>query len=122
VSKYTLLIERLDNMAHLEEHPGTAELYAEAADALRESEAERELLQEVLDSRPAINAGLPETFVRWSQAIYSGEVFRAFTGRSGAWASSALPALRQVGTICHVRGKARRSIIQTEIRDEQARR
>lgn len=46
-------------------------------DELASARAERDLLQDVLDSRPAINAGLPETYVRWSQAIYSGDVVRA---------------------------------------------
>jgi hypothetical protein len=42
-----------------------------------ELEAENALLQDILDSRPAINAGLPDTYIRWSQALYSGEVARA---------------------------------------------
>lgn len=46
-------------------------------EAVEEQKAERALLQDILDSRPAINAGLPESYVRWSQAIYSGEIFRA---------------------------------------------
>lgn len=28
-------------------------------------------LQRILDSRPAINAGLPETYIEWSQGIYA---------------------------------------------------
>jgi hypothetical protein len=44
---------------------------------IAELEAENALLQEILDSRPAINAGLPDTYIRWSQALYSGEVIRA---------------------------------------------
>jgi hypothetical protein len=36
-------------------------------DAARE-EAER--LRAMLDSRPAINAGLPETYIEWSQGVY----------------------------------------------------
>lgn len=39
--------------------------------------AENQLLQDIIDSRPAINAGLPETYIRWSQAIYSGDAVRA---------------------------------------------
>ncbi|ASY64443.1 hypothetical protein SJ05684_c30190 [Sinorhizobium sojae CCBAU 05684] len=42
-----------------------------------ELRAEAEMLQDILDSRPAINAGLPETYIRWSQSIYSGDVIRA---------------------------------------------
>lgn len=45
--------------------------------ALSEARAESDLLQDVLDSRPAINAGLPETYIRWSQSIYSGDIVRA---------------------------------------------
>lgn len=30
-------------------------------------------LQKIIDSRPAINAGLPETYIKWSQSIYSME-------------------------------------------------
>ncbi|MGL4296926.1 MAG: hypothetical protein ACRCTG_14535 [Aestuariivirga sp.] len=47
---------------------------------LREAEAEREHLQGILDSRPAINAALPDSYIRWSQAIYSGEFARAMLG------------------------------------------
>jgi hypothetical protein len=32
--------------------------------------AERDRLQHILNSRPAINAGLPETYITWSQGIY----------------------------------------------------
>jgi len=32
--------------------------------------AEVERLQTILDSRPAINAGLPESYIKWSQSIY----------------------------------------------------
>lgn len=39
--------------------------------------AERDLLQDILDTRPAINAGLPATYARWSQSIYSGDAVRA---------------------------------------------
>lgn len=55
---------------------------AEAALADRDKEiaalrAERDFLQEVLDTRPAINAALPESYIRWSQSLYSGEAARA---------------------------------------------
>lgn len=45
--------------------------------ALVEAKAEAEMLQDILDSRPAINAGLPGSYVRWSQSIYSGDIVRA---------------------------------------------
>ncbi|PWE54372.1 hypothetical protein DEM27_19855 [Metarhizobium album] len=51
---------------------------------LAEMRAERDLLQDILDSRPAINAALPESYNRWSQAIYSGDVVRAAGGGSDA--------------------------------------
>jgi len=34
-------------------------------------------LQAIIDSRPAINAGLPESYVEWSQSIYALEASRA---------------------------------------------
>lgn len=41
-------------------------LYRQLAD-------EVERLQRIIDGRPAINAGLPETYIRWSQSIYAME-------------------------------------------------
>jgi hypothetical protein len=32
---------------------------------------ERDRLQRVIDSRPAINAALPESYIEWSQSIYA---------------------------------------------------
>ena len=46
----------------------------EAYDALAAAAAEISRLQRILDSRPAINAGLPETYIAWSQSIYVMEV------------------------------------------------
>lgn len=34
---------------------------------------EIERLQRIIDSRPAINAGLPESYIKWSQSIYEME-------------------------------------------------
>lgn len=53
------------------------DLIKDIASALSEVEAEKEMLQDILDSRPAINASLPESYIRWSQAIYSGEFVRS---------------------------------------------
>lgn len=44
---------------------------------LEEARGEAAMLQDIIDSRPAINAGLPETYIRWSQSIYSGDAIRA---------------------------------------------
>lgn len=40
--------------------------------------AEIERLQRIIDSRPAINAGLPETYIEWSQSICLMEVEHSF--------------------------------------------
>lgn len=48
-----------------------------------EAQAEAAMLQDILDSRPAINAGLPDTYIRWSQSIYSGDAIRAALNASG---------------------------------------
>jgi hypothetical protein len=44
---------------------------------LDEATAEVERLQSVIDSRPAINAALPDSYIKWSQAIYVMELSRA---------------------------------------------
>ena len=36
-----------------------------------------ERLQAIIDSRPAINAGLPQTYIDWSQSIYTMEAMQA---------------------------------------------
>ncbi len=36
-------------------------------------------LQRILDSRPAINSGLPETYIEWSQGIYACDYATAGT-------------------------------------------
>ncbi len=38
---------------------------------------EVERLQYLIDSRPAINAGLPQTYVLWSQSIYEIDILRS---------------------------------------------
>lgn len=47
-----------------------AALFCQAADALAALIAENERLQRIIDSRPAINAALPESYIAWSQSIY----------------------------------------------------
>jgi hypothetical protein len=44
---------------------------------LFEARAEVARLQSVIDSRPAINAGLPETYIAWSKLIAADEFNRA---------------------------------------------
>ncbi len=40
------------------------------AEHARQAADELERLQCIIDNRPAINAGLPETYIAWSQSIY----------------------------------------------------
>lgn len=47
------------------------------ADELKHVTEERDRLQRIIDSRPAINAGLPETYIAWSQNIYMMDVMNA---------------------------------------------
>lgn len=44
---------------------------------------EIERLQKIIDSRPAINAGLPGTYIQWSRGIYELDV-RAALGRQAS--------------------------------------
>lgn len=43
-------------------------------DDIAAAKAEIERLQKILDSRPAINAALPSSYIHWSQSIYVMEV------------------------------------------------
>ena len=42
----------------------------EASMELLRLHEENERLQRIIDSRPPINAGLPQTYIEWSQSIY----------------------------------------------------
>lgn len=63
---------------HIEDRALTAERLLAGA------RAERDLLQEILDGRPAINAALPDSYVRWSQAIYAGDMTRSTLSPGGS--------------------------------------
>lgn len=39
-------------------------------DQMEAAASELERLQRIIDSRPAINAALPESYIKWSQEIY----------------------------------------------------
>jgi hypothetical protein len=41
---------------------------------MRDAADEIERLQRIIDSRPAINAGLPESYIEWSQGIYQIDI------------------------------------------------
>jgi hypothetical protein len=43
----------------------------------KNAEKEVERLQAVIDSRPAINAALPDSYIKWSQSIYVMEMAHA---------------------------------------------
>lgn len=53
------------------------DLCAAAADQIDALNERVERLQRMLDSRPAINAGLPESYITWSQYIYWAEFLHA---------------------------------------------
>lgn len=42
----------------------------QAAAELRRLHEQNERLIRIIDSRPAINAGLPQTYIDWSQSLY----------------------------------------------------
>ena len=45
--------------------------------ALFKAADEIDRLQRIIDSRPAINAGLPETYIQWSQGVMQTDIARA---------------------------------------------
>ena len=49
----------------------------DAGARIAELEANVERLQRILDSRPAINAGLPQTYIEWSQSLYVLDAIQA---------------------------------------------
>ncbi len=51
--------------------------HGDYADVMRKAADELDRLQRILDSRPAINAGLPETYIEWSQGIYAADYAQA---------------------------------------------
>ena len=58
-----------------EELTDFAELVAQHEREQNDLEIRR--LQAIIDSRPAINAGLPSTYIEWSQQIYALDVLSA---------------------------------------------
>jgi len=50
--------------------------YDELMADYRKVVAERDRLQRIIDCRPAINAGLPHTYIEWSQSIYALDMAR----------------------------------------------
>lgn len=48
-----------------------------AADCIESQAAEIERLQRIIDSRPAINAGLVEAYVKWTSSIYAMDIMNA---------------------------------------------
>lgn len=45
--------------------------------ALEKMTAERDRLQLILDSRPALNRGLTDAYIKWTQGIYAMEMSNA---------------------------------------------
>ena len=46
-------------------------------DDLQDAGREIDRLQAIIDSRPAINAALPQSYIDWSQGIYATEILDA---------------------------------------------
>jgi hypothetical protein len=51
--------------------------YADLAAEIRRLREREARLQAIIDSRPAINAGLPETYIKWSQSVMLSEAAQA---------------------------------------------
>lgn len=49
----------------------------DAATELRRLHSEVNRLRTIIDSRPAINSGLPATYIEWSQSIYEMDMAHA---------------------------------------------
>jgi hypothetical protein len=60
-------------------------LMCEAAAELRRLHAEVNRLRTIIDSRPAINAGLPATYIEWSQSIYEMDMAHAIANVTGGF-------------------------------------
>lgn len=58
------------------------EAYNEALDTAAELAKEVDRLRGIIDSRPAINAALPDSYVIWSQSIYMMEIAHASKRRA----------------------------------------
>lgn len=75
------LIDSLDNRGlQIVPRDGLGCLTMKMCEALARAEAaEAEVarLRRIIDSRPAINAGLPETYIEWSQSIYTLDAIKA---------------------------------------------
>lgn len=56
-----------------------------AATELRRLHAEVNRLRAIIDSRPAINAGLPATYIEWSQSIYEMDMAHATANVTGGF-------------------------------------
>lgn len=55
-----------------------------AIDALIADSEKLADLQHLLDSRPAINAGLLDTYTTWTHKVYQAEIHRSIFARHGA--------------------------------------
>lgn len=55
----------------IDKRPTDAQKMFRYIELARSLERRLNRLQNVIDSRPAINAGLPESYIKWSQLIYA---------------------------------------------------
>lgn len=64
---------------HPDDEPDVKRLHREKCEMFERAllaEAEVKRLQHIIDRRPAINAELPHSYIRWSQSIYTVEAAR----------------------------------------------
>lgn len=67
------LIERLRGRAAYLRDNGEVK----SPDLMEDAADEIDRLQRIIDSRHAINAGLPETYIQWSQGVMQTDIARA---------------------------------------------
>ncbi len=60
-------------------------LMHETSKELLRLHAEVNRLRAIIDSRPAINAGLPATYIEWSQSIYEMDMAHAIANVTGGF-------------------------------------
>lgn len=81
VSKQNEALRLADLLDNGNRRSGDAAIAAE----LRRLHAEVNRLRTIIDSRPAINAGLPATYIEWSQSIYGMDMAHAIANLSGGF-------------------------------------
>ena len=83
------MVKQQNEALRLADSMETAEIsytsMVKAAAELRRLHAEVNRLRTIIDSRPAINVGLPATYIEWSQSIYEMDMAHAIANLSGGF-------------------------------------